>query len=1436
MSFVELDRTFFPWSQDRSPGDWLLLQSLSGSQHWADLLKLQRVIVLAEAGSGKSDELRAQADTQQKAGRFAFYVAVQDVARVALPTALSARDRLAFAAWKSSDDQAWFFVDSVDEAKLSGFRLETALKELADAIEGAAIRANIILSGRITDWEFRADLARFDEFLPVPIALETEVPQAPRDALVRVLNQERTRRNTEAKKNPSVFLMIPLDRDRVRSFATSKGVERVDEFITAIETANLWSLAARPVDLIWLVEYWRRNRRFGPYVEMIETSITERLRETNPQHGRKDELAADKSVAALERIGAALDFGRVGEIAVPDTALDLRSPTGREADLRAILPDWSEKERGQLLGRAVFDAATYGRVRLHNDAQGVMRSYLTARWLSRRLQGNCPRSAVYELLFAETYGHKFVRPSMHQTAAWLSIQDADIAREVLERDPRLLLDAGDPASLSLLTRADVLSRVVEVLVATGTRFTHYSRDGLRRIAQPDMAGVVRRLWEQHKQNEEVRHLLLLVIELGPLRDCADIAREGVWGGFTDRYTRIYAGRAVLAAADTALLDRYAELLKASVKELPGVMLWDALKELFPSRVSVDELLSIFQALSDVQRDVHYGMQINGPLLMAKITRQRDLEKLLAGMLALMGNRPEPDNYQETPAERAYEPSIKEACTRLLTICRPEEAPEIVLDAALRLAAGRRYHKDKSFKEVIDALQSSPGRRRAALWRAAEKLSGHRLIQRQPVSSLLHIDVLAWPTGLGKEDLEWVLVDLPTRSTEETQLLAADAAMHIWRHNGQSAVELDRIRKVAGTSPSATRFMNSWLSPPPPSEEMQRLMQENARIDREHAEQRATRDQSWFDFIEQMKADPKQLLNLSPATSESVDARLYGLWQLVNSEAAGKNRYAIDDIAFLEPILEADLTGTLQTALMALWRQRKPILDSEREPGKRNVVNSVDCMGLVGVSLEAKSEVHWVERLAPEEAALAAQYATLELNGYPDWFISLAQTWPDQVGDVLSREVRSQLADTVPSDYHGILDDLVHAPAAIPAVIVPTLVQELYLRPELEGRRLSLLLDIVTRGLVDDAAKSGFTTFALERFESVGNTENQALYLGAAFSTGPVAATDALITRLDRIDSSAQTELTKLVLPRLFGNHLFRQEKKTPDLPFEVLERLVYVAYKTVRPQDDNVREDGVVFSSDGRDYAETARGAAFNQLCNTPGYATFAALERLAAAPGFPIDSTHLRGLAVKRALHDSERAEWPPGEAYALEQQFDLAPRTPADLRSLAAVRIAEIQHDLHNADYSMGPTFKSLPSERAIQKWVASELKNRKGRAYSLEREPHVVDEKEPDIRLQAIATDARLPIEIKVAESWTIKQLEEALTDQLCGKYMRERGDTNGILLLVHQDSRPKGWDDGTGAFLNFTQLCAHLQLLASDVASFSHTAPQALIAVIDVSGVP
>ena len=99
-------------------------------------------------------------------------------------------------------------------------------------------------------------------------------------------------------------------------------------------------------------------------------------------------------------------------------------------------------------------------------------------------------------------------------------------------------------------------------------------------------------------------------------------------------------------------------------------------------------------------------------------------------------------------------------------------------------------------------------------------------------------------------------------------------------------------------------------------------------------------------------------------------------------------------------------------------------------------------------------------------------------------------------------------------------------------------------------------------------------------------------------------------------------------------------------------------------------------------------------------------------------------------------------------------------------------MQHDLLHDDFQQGATLAGLRGENAVQKWTADRLRLKQGRAYSVEREVHVADEKEPDVRLRAKATDASVPIEVKVAETWTWPELQAALTGQLCDKYLRAR----------------------------------------------------------------
>ncbi len=268
VAFVELNRRFHEWGENEAPDPEFhrAMGLADAGVGWEELLNKSRVVILAEAGSGKSTEIAARMRLTRSGGRLAFRATVEDVGRDGLKGALSSADRTTFEAWLASADDGWFFLDSVDEAKSSGIRLEKILRKLADAIAGAEGRAHIILSGRITDWEFRKDLQSLKDWLPPAI----RPGRTAEEELLRIVGQEGKREGEpRAAEQPFITLMAPLDRDRVRLFAEAKGAPDLENFLRQVEAANLWHFAHRPLDLEWLVRFWQTEGRLGSLAEIL---------------------------------------------------------------------------------------------------------------------------------------------------------------------------------------------------------------------------------------------------------------------------------------------------------------------------------------------------------------------------------------------------------------------------------------------------------------------------------------------------------------------------------------------------------------------------------------------------------------------------------------------------------------------------------------------------------------------------------------------------------------------------------------------------------------------------------------------------------------------------------------------------------------------------------------------------------------------------------------------------------------------------------------------------------------------------------------------------------------------------------------------------------------------------------------------------------------
>ena len=147
--------------------------------------------------------------------------------RDGLDKALCLADRQRLNTWRNNKEPGWSFIDSIDEAKLDNFRLERALRQIAEGIAGEESRAHIVLSGRHTDWEFTRDAQRLNDELPLPRDNAAEPVPALKTLVRRVLRHEK-RPEPTPDETPLVVVMAPLDTEQVRTYAAAKNAQNLD--------------------------------------------------------------------------------------------------------------------------------------------------------------------------------------------------------------------------------------------------------------------------------------------------------------------------------------------------------------------------------------------------------------------------------------------------------------------------------------------------------------------------------------------------------------------------------------------------------------------------------------------------------------------------------------------------------------------------------------------------------------------------------------------------------------------------------------------------------------------------------------------------------------------------------------------------------------------------------------------------------------------------------------------------------------------------------------------------------------------------------------------------------------------------------------------------------------------------------------------------------
>ena len=924
MRYVELQRCFVPIEKDQEPSlevgqRWGL--RFGGWISWPTLREYRRVVLLAEASSGKTAEFRNQAETLRAAGSHAFFVTIEELADHGFEAALEAASVEAFEQWRGGTGDGWFFLDSIDEARLNRKSFESALKRFARTLGSSPDRARVFISCRVSDWKGAEDRGFIERLLPT--FDRPKDTQKESDRLLDPLFKEDERPHSRVRQRPerkindlTVVQLVPLSPDQYKTLASQLGIRDVEAFVKGIQQNGLEAFAERPGDVIDLAEYRKDFGEFGPFAKMVEHGILRKLKEPDRYRPDNEALSSEKAREGADRIAAALTLAKSFTLRAPGYDSDPGLAAGA-LDPAAILDDWTDAQRNALLRCGIFTPATYGRVRFHHRST---QEYLMGSWLDRLLHASGLREEIWDLFFADRYGVKTVVPSLRPAAAWLSLSHDDIRDEIIAREPLVLMGYGDPKSLSIDVRARLLAAY-----AVKQAKDEIADDGLDNrdvwmFADLRLADAIRETWNANPK-AQFRANLLRFIREGSITACADLARGVALDRQAHYFHRVVALQALVACKDTAALTAAVRDLMDEAANLPSRLSVEAATTLYPDHLSLVELFILIEQVRPPKAfsGEGFGYIINELYEATSGARKTEFASRLATLClsepfvewhhriskryAELATHVEPIAYRELQASGNGEPSDR--LVRLLMVVERAE---------------RERGREREGPTLRELLHAKPNILRALFWADVEEQRAHGRHHNNPVffSQIINPHPL-W--HFDESDLAWLEQDLVGRPLEADQRIALSAIIAILRSAGRLDAERPRLEALIKNRPRLEADLNEHFSPSPQVlERMRREGEEMARNQRERAEQEEKDKESWRRFGTLFAAIPTNFA--IEKNSKSWKEGIWRLWELTRwlasrtgaSEETAPTQWRLLEEAFGRAVAEAYRDG-----MMSLWR-------------------------------------------------------------------------------------------------------------------------------------------------------------------------------------------------------------------------------------------------------------------------------------------------------------------------------------------------------------------------------------------------------------------------------------------------------------------------------------------------------------------------------------
>ncbi|MGA8170180.1 MAG: hypothetical protein WB816_05010 [Methylocystis sp.] len=1369
----------------------------AGGFGWDELLRSKRVLIVSEAGSGKTYECQSQQGKLWKIGEPAFFLDLATLAGSTVHDMLGADEEKRFDAWlRSQSEIATFFLDSIDELKLTLGKFDQALKRLNKALAGQLGRARIIITTRPVPIDQELILRH----LPIPVSEESEPTAEAFADMVMDRSKKKPADDAEPKVWRNVGLM-PLSPEQMREFAVLQGVSDPEALLADICHRDAEEFAERPQDLVELCSDWREHHRIRSHRDQIETNIGTKLKPSVERRERA-ELSQETASDGASRLALAAMLTR--KLTLRHSAdFDIVHASKAALDVSKILQDWSAEARATLLERPLLGFASYGRVRFHHRS---VVEYLAAKRLDALLACGVSIKSVKRLLFAETaQGVRTLRPSMRPIAAWLALSRDTIFDDLVDLDPAAVLDHGDPQSLRPAQRIRALEAYVERYGRGGWRGLSTPGIQVHRFASQELTGCVTRLWNRGIENPEVRILLLQSVAAGKLGECADIAYGSAMDGAGTVRERSLGIEAMLQLNDPRL-----EALSVSVEtdpaRWPDAMTRHAVLDLFPTHMPVARLSRIVQRVKEELRSVG---QLNY-WLPHKIETGNFSPRYLDELRQALTNLVTDGiawKHDEFPHLRTKRPDLKAA---LLAACRRQAAEGIRTDgwiesSLLSVHLSKKDYREKvALAELRRALaELSADARETAFWKEDAFLahlhqSGdawQRVFDRSQYGGIQLSDEM---------DGMWVRKRLsdPKEPLEHREMMLWSEMCLLNRDGTDNRELLERLKSFVSDAPALTTIIDNRLKPPERNAELRRLEVADAKRTR-HAERRTAKAHaSWVMFWREIVRDPDAAF-----APDRADNTAWNLWLAVDrsgreSRASGWTRRFIEE-QFSKPVADR-----LRVTMMAVWRKDRPTLRSERPDREKDTFLVRWQFGLAGIAAEAE-DANWAKRLTEQEAELACRYAPMELNGFPSWLESLAVEYPTVVDRVLGEELSFSLRElTEASAYSIFLQNISHASALIAALFVPRIhvwlseVAPVDATPKNPPSKQNLrqAIDILVksgndneRRFIEESARRHLADSLAVPFANV--------WLRALLHLNAVAGVEALengLTGCAPSKTGVGVRLFAGVFNQDYGGIGF--DLRAPEFTPPLLLRLLRLVYQHVRIEDDSYHEGS--YSPDTRDNAEKSRNAVLSALLSSTGPEGWSAKLEMAADPLFDHIKDRVIAIAEEKAAEEADNVALTEAEFAILDKTGESPPKTCEAMFALMRDRLDDID-DLLLQDISPRELWASISDEHVMRRELARALRDAANQSYTIDQESVTADEKETDIRFRSTGSTPQGTIELKLGDERSGTDLFNTIHDQLLTKYMAAEECRAGCLLVTI--ARDRKWEHPeTGKKIDFHEL--------------------------------